>query len=191
MNLMLVGVATRNIGRAVRLPEGRLRQIDGDGTSKSAASRRFVALSQERMEAWLSSDLSKLDLLVIQIDGLHVAEDIVLVGAIGIDASGEKHILGLVEGATENAAVLTARCLTRSVAPAQDSAEIPRSAVRAVGTRGRRAFVRCGWRGLGDGNARASKREGNGETSLRRAGASRRYSTLKAGRNKLHDLAAT
>ena len=108
MNLMLVGVATRKIGRAVRLPEGRLRQVDGDGTSKSAASRRFVALSQERMEAWLESDLSKLDLLVIQIDGLHVAEDIVLVGAIGIDANGEKHVLGLVEGATENAAAVQA-----------------------------------------------------------------------------------
>jgi len=108
MNLMLVGVATRKIGRAVRLPEGRLRQVDGDGTSKSAASRRFVALSQERMEAWLSSDLSKLDLLVIQIDGLHVAEDIVLIGAIGIDTNGEKHVLGLIEGATENAAAVQA-----------------------------------------------------------------------------------
>ena len=50
-NLMLIGVATRKIGRAVRLPEGRLRQVNGDGTSKSAASRRFVALSQARMEA--------------------------------------------------------------------------------------------------------------------------------------------
>ena len=107
-NLMLIGVATRKIGRAVRLPEGRLRQVDGDGTSKSAASRRFVALSQERMEAWLKSDLSKLDLLVIQIDGLHVAEDIVLIGAIGIDGHGEKHILGLIEGATENAAATQA-----------------------------------------------------------------------------------
>ena len=107
-NLMLIGVATRKIGRAVRLPEGRLRQVDGDGTSKSAASRRFVALSHERMEAWLKSDLSKLDLLVIQIDGLHVAEDIVLIGAIGIDGHGMKHVLGLVEGATENAAATQA-----------------------------------------------------------------------------------
>ena len=30
----------------------------------------------------------------------------------------------------------------------------------AVGTRGRRAFVRCGWRGLGDGNA--SRFQGRG-----------------------------
>ena len=102
MNLMLINVSTRRIGRAVRLPEGRLPQQDGDGTSKSAASRRFVALSAERMQAWLASDLSKLDLLVIQIDGLHVAEDIVLLAAIGIDTQGHKHPLGLVEGASEN-----------------------------------------------------------------------------------------
>lgn len=108
MNLMLIGVATRKISRAVRPPEGRLPQIDGDGTSKSAASRRFVALSQKRMQKWLASDLSKLDLLVIQIDGLHVAEDIVLIGAIGIDGNGEKHILGVAEGATENAAAAQA-----------------------------------------------------------------------------------
>jgi transposase-like protein len=62
-----------------------------------------VALSEQRLEEWLASDISKLDLLVIQIDGLHVTEDIVLIGAIGIDGKGDKHILGLVEGATESA----------------------------------------------------------------------------------------
>jgi transposase-like protein len=72
------------------------------------ASRRFVALSQQRLEEWLASDISNLDLLVIQIDGLHVAEDIVLIGAIGIDGNGDKHILGLVEGATESAAAAQA-----------------------------------------------------------------------------------
>jgi putative transposase len=67
-----------------------------------------VALSQRRLEEWLASDISQLDLLVIQIDGLHVAEDIVLIGAIGIDGNGDKHILGLVEGATESAAAAQA-----------------------------------------------------------------------------------
>jgi hypothetical protein len=37
-----------------------------------------------------------------------VAEDIVLIGAIGIDGKGDKHILGLVEGATESAAAVQA-----------------------------------------------------------------------------------
>jgi len=45
MNLMLINVSTRKLRRAVRLPEGDLPALVGDGTSKSAASRRFVALS--------------------------------------------------------------------------------------------------------------------------------------------------
>jgi transposase-like protein len=80
----------------------------GDGTSKSAASRWFVALSAERMAEWMASDLSKLDLLVIQIDGLHIGNDLVLVAALGIDGEGNKHPLGLIEGATENATVVQA-----------------------------------------------------------------------------------
>jgi putative transposase len=108
MNLMLINVSTRKLRRPVRLPEGDLPVIAGDGTSKSAASRRFVALSAERLAAWMASDLSKLDLLIIQIDGLHIGNDLVLVAALGIDGNGDKHPLGLVEGATENAAVVQA-----------------------------------------------------------------------------------
>ena len=108
VNLMLINVSTRKLRRAVRLPEGDLPVAAGDGTSKSAASRRFVALSAERLAEWMASDLSKLDLLVIQIDGLHIGNDLVLVAALGIDGEGHKHPLGLVEGATENAAVVQA-----------------------------------------------------------------------------------
>jgi transposase-like protein len=108
MNLMLINVSTRKLRRAVRLPEGDLPRVMGDGTSKSAASRRFVALSAERMAEWMASDLSKLDLLVIQIDGLHIGNDLVLIAALGIDGEGNKHPLGLIEGATENAAVAQA-----------------------------------------------------------------------------------
>jgi hypothetical protein len=89
MNLMLINVSTRKLRRAVRLPEGDLPVIAGDGTSKSAASRRFVALSAERLAEWMASDLSKLDLLVIQIDGLHIGNDLVLVAALGIDGEGQ------------------------------------------------------------------------------------------------------
>src|ERR671910_765978 len=108
MNLMLINVSTRKLRRAVRLPDGDLPAIAGDGTSKSAASRRFVALSAERLAEWMASDLSKLDLLVIQIDGLHIGNDLVLVAALGIDGEGHKHPLALIEGATENAAVVQA-----------------------------------------------------------------------------------
>jgi putative transposase len=88
MNLMLINVSTRRFGRAVRLPEGDIPAPAGAGVSKSAVSRRFVALSAAQMTQWMAADLSKLDLLVIQID--------------------VKHPLGVLEGATENAAVVQA-----------------------------------------------------------------------------------
>ena len=58
------------------------------------------------MEEWLASDLSRLDLRAFQIDGLHVTEEMALIGAIGIDGAGVKHTFGLVEGANENAATV-------------------------------------------------------------------------------------
>ena len=60
------------------------------------------------MKEWMACDLSGLDLLVIQIDGIHMDDDLILVAAIGVDAKGDKHPLGLAEGATENAATAQA-----------------------------------------------------------------------------------
>jgi putative transposase len=108
LNLMLINVSTRKFSRAMRLPDGDVPAANGAGLSKSAASRRFVALSTERMTEWLASDLSKLDLLVIQIDGIHIAEDLVLLAAVGVDGVGDKHPLAIIEGASENAAVVQA-----------------------------------------------------------------------------------
>ena len=108
MNLMLINVSTRRFGRAVRLPEGDIPAPAGAGVSKSAVSRRFVALSTAQMKQWMATDLSKLDLLVIQIDGIHIENDLVLLAAVGIDGDGVKHPLGVLEGATENAAVVQA-----------------------------------------------------------------------------------
>lgn len=108
MNLMLINVSTRKFGRAVRLPGGDVPATKGDGRSKSAVSRRFVALSAEHMAEWMASDLSRLDLVAIQIDGIHIKEELLLVAAVGIDAAGTKHPLGVVEGATENAATAQA-----------------------------------------------------------------------------------
>ena len=123
MNLMVLNVSTRKYRRAVRLPEGDVPSRKGDATSKSAVSRRFVALTRKKLKAWLASDLSALDLLVIQIDGLHVG-DHVLVAAIGVNARGDKHVLGVAEGATENAATVQA-LLDNLIARGLDP-EIPR-----------------------------------------------------------------
>jgi transposase-like protein len=108
LNLMLINVSTRKFGRAVCLPEGDVSAPKGAGISKSAVSRRFVALSTERMKEWMGSDLSELDLLVIQIGGIHIEENLMLLAAVGIDGDGCKHPLGVIEGATENTAVIQA-----------------------------------------------------------------------------------
>jgi hypothetical protein len=57
---------------------------------------------------WLARDLSGLDLLVVQIDGINITDGLVLIAAIGIDTDCVKHPLALAEGATENAAVVQA-----------------------------------------------------------------------------------
>jgi len=77
------------------------------GISKSAVSERFVVGTQRRLAELMRRDLSGLKLVALLIDGVHFAEHVVL-AAVGIDSSGEKHPLGLREGATENAAACTA-----------------------------------------------------------------------------------
>ena len=81
MNLMVINVSTRKYARAVRLPDdagGDLPAASGDATSKSAVSRRFVALTRSKLKAWLASPLDDLDLVVLQIDGLHVGDHLMV-----------------------------------------------------------------------------------------------------------------
>lgn len=75
--------------------------------SRSSVSRRFVALSAARLTDWLTSPLGKLDLPIVMIDGIHFRGRVVLV-ALGIDAKGEKHVLALREGHSENATLVRA-----------------------------------------------------------------------------------
>jgi transposase-like protein len=101
---MLVGVSTRRYARSLEpLPA----DLPSRGTSRSAVSRRFVAATERQMAEWLGRDLGALDLGVVMIDGVHIEEHVLLV-ALGIDADGKKHVLGVREGATENAAACTA-----------------------------------------------------------------------------------
>jgi transposase-like protein len=74
--------------------------------SKSAVSRRFVHLSQEQLAQWLARPLGELDLPVVMIDGIHFRDRVILL-ALGIDAQGNKHVLGLREGSTEATRVVT------------------------------------------------------------------------------------
>ena len=101
---MLVGVSTRRYARSLEpLPA----DLPSRGTSRSAVSRRFVAATEQQMAEWLGRELGGLELGVVMIDGIHIDEHVLLV-ALGIDADGKKHVLGVREGATENAAACTA-----------------------------------------------------------------------------------
>jgi len=101
---MLVGVSTRRYARSLEpLPEA----LPSRGKSRSAVSRRFLAATDRQMAEWLGRDLGVLELGVLMIDSVHIDDHVLLV-AIGIDADGKKHVLGVREGATENAAACTA-----------------------------------------------------------------------------------
>ena len=106
--MVLMGVSTRNARRACRLPGSGVPEDSGAGLTKSSVSRRFKRLTQASFEEWMASDLSGLDLVAIQMDGFHLTRDMVMVGAVGIDAGGNKHVLGLAEGATSSAATVQA-----------------------------------------------------------------------------------
>jgi transposase-like protein len=98
---MLVGVATRQYARSLE-PTGT--EIRTRGTSKSAVSRRFVAKTARQLEAWRSAPLDALDLVALILDGVHVGEHCLVV-ALGIDATGQKHTLGVWAGSTENTTI--------------------------------------------------------------------------------------
>ena len=98
---MLIGVATRQYARSLDpAPAG----VTSRSTSKSAVSRRFVARTAAHLDAWQSTPLDGLDLVALLIDGVHVAEHCLVV-ALGIDATGRKHALGIWDGSTENTAL--------------------------------------------------------------------------------------
>lgn len=96
---MVVGVATRKYARSLE----RFDELDTFGDSKSAVSRRFVAKTRESLDEFLSRDLTGMALTAVMIDGVHFGEHVILT-ALGIDEQGNKLVLGIHEGATENAA---------------------------------------------------------------------------------------
>lgn len=88
------GVATRRYeGMQPALPAG----IPGRSTSRSSVSRRFLVLSQSKLEEWLSRSLADLDLWAVMLDGIAFEQRMVRV-ALGIASDGRKHVLGLWEG---------------------------------------------------------------------------------------------
>lgn len=99
LDTLLAGVSTRNYKRVIR------EMADTAGVSRSAVSREFVEQSEKTLEGLLARRFDTTNILAIYIDGIILGEHHVLT-ALGVDGTGKKHVLGLREGASENAAVV-------------------------------------------------------------------------------------
>jgi putative transposase len=81
------------------------RCADEMGISRSAVSRHFIKDSAQALAKLMSRDFATTDLVAIYVDGIIIARHHVI-AAIGVDASGQKHMLGIVPGSSENAKVV-------------------------------------------------------------------------------------
>jgi transposase-like protein len=136
---MLAKLSTRRYPAGLE-PVGSAVEAAATGTSRSAVSRRFVALTERALDEMMGADLSALDLVALMIDGVHFADHLCVV-ALGIGIDGTKHPLGVVEGSTENATVVTGLLTnlrdrgldtTRPILAVIDGAKALRAAVTAV-----------------------------------------------------------
>lgn len=98
---MMRGISTRNYSAV--LPES----CEAVGVSKSSISREFAAASEEEYQRLCERRFDDVEILIVYVDGLVFAAHNII-AAVGVDANGHKHVLGIAEGATENSAVATA-----------------------------------------------------------------------------------
>ena len=134
LDVLLRGISTRQYEQV--LPE----MADSCGLSKSNVSREAMEASEEALEELLERRFDGVDLLVIYIDGM-VFGNQHMIGAVGVDAEGHKHVLGIQQGATENAATiedLLKQLVARGIKPEAkrlfviDGAKALRSAIHRV-----------------------------------------------------------
>ena len=101
LEVLMAGVSTRKYGRVIG------EMADTVGVSKSAVSRETVEASEHVLKELMERRLDAWDLLVIYLDGIQMGSHHVL-AAVGVDSDGKKHVLGVREGASENAEVTSA-----------------------------------------------------------------------------------
>jgi len=99
LSIVMRGVSTRNYEEVV--PE----LADRCGVSRSAVSRQLQQASAEALKELCERRFDEVDLLVIYLDGKDFGGHQVI-SAVGVDNEGRKHVLGISEGATENAVVV-------------------------------------------------------------------------------------
>lgn len=98
---MVRGVSTRDYEAVIDKARA------GFGVKRSSVSRGFVKASGQSLQAWMQRRLADTRFLVVFIDGVEYAGE-TLVVALGVTEEGHKVVLGLREGASENALVVKA-----------------------------------------------------------------------------------
>jgi putative transposase len=96
---MMRGLSTRNYGAVVKDFQ------EAYGVEKSAVSDSFIEASREKLQALMERPLGELRLCAVLIDDTPFRDRQMIV-ALGISIDGRKTVLGLREGASENASVV-------------------------------------------------------------------------------------
>jgi putative transposase len=96
---LMLGLSTRNYGQAIR------QFTEAYGLEKSAVSEHFIEASRAKLKKMMERRLDKTLLCALLIDATPFQGQ-QMVAALGIDEHGRKMILGLRQGATENATVV-------------------------------------------------------------------------------------
>jgi putative transposase len=134
LEILINGVSTRRY-EAV-LPA----MAETVGVSKSQVSRETIEAGERLLKELAERDFADKDLLAVWIDGIQLGAYHVIC-AVGVDAAGNKHVLGLREGATENAELAKALLedlVARGLKPSRprlfviDGSKALRSAIDAV-----------------------------------------------------------
>jgi putative transposase len=98
-DVLTCNVSTRKYARVM------YRCADEMGISRSAVSRHYVKDSAQALTKLMNRDFKETDLVAIYVDGIIVAKHHII-AAVGVDATGVKHMLGIVSGSSENAKVV-------------------------------------------------------------------------------------
>jgi len=96
---LMLGLSTRKYGQAVR------EFTEAYGLEKSAVSEHFIEASRAKLKDMMDRRLDKMRLCALLIDATPFAGQ-QMVAALGIGEDGRKTILGIRQGATENATVV-------------------------------------------------------------------------------------
>ena len=134
LDVLMRGISTRQYAEVP--PE----MASSCGVSKSNVSREAAEAGEEALKELLERGFEDIDLLVIYLDGM-VCGEYHVISAVGVDRAGQKHVLGIQPGATENSAAvedLLQQLVARGVDPKAkrlfviDGAKALRTAINKV-----------------------------------------------------------